>query len=221
MITEHAFNEKVRQSTGRPKDAAKRKGIVHAATTLFMKQGYELTSMEAIAKLADVSKLTIYSHFANKMELFKEVIMQRCDKLAAPESFMNFAKLPVKQALLQLGGILARLIFSPDSVHLLRIMQSEAMHHPQIVKVFYQSGPQRVKEAFGELLKEWHRQGQLSVPDIGTATEQFFSLLKGEAHVKVMMLLAPNLSADEMDAHVQATVQLFLATYLSKTGSSA
>ena len=87
--------------------------------------------------------------------------------------------------------------------------------------IFYEAGPRRVKAAFGELLKEWDRLGQLAIPDITRATEQFFSLLKGEVHAKVMMQLAPNVSAHEIDEHVHATVALFLAGYLSKTGVGA
>ena len=178
--------------TGRPKDALKRESILAAATTLFMKQGYELTSVEAIAKTADVSKLTIYSHFTNKTELFRVVIEQCCDQLAAPESFIAYARLPVEQGLLQLGANLAALIYSDEAIHLQRIMQSEALQHGQIVKVFYEAGPQRVKLAFAELLSLWQqqKQKQLVITDINRATEQFFSLLKGEPYVKAMLLLS-------------------------------
>jgi TetR/AcrR family transcriptional repressor of mexJK operon len=203
-------------TTGRPKDALKRENIIAAATTLFMKQGYELTSVEAIAKTADVSKLTIYSHFTNKTELFRIVIEQCCDQLAAPESFIAYAKLPVKQGLMQLGGSLTALIYSDEAIHLQRIMQSEALQHGQIVKVFYEAGPQRVKLAFAELLSVWQQQKQLVITDINRATEQFFSLLKGEVYVKAMLLLSPIPTADEIELHVQSTVTMFLAAYQAK-----
>ena len=200
-------------AAGRPKDALKRERILAAATALFMQQGYELTSVEAIAKAADVSKLTIYSHFTNKTELFRIVIEQCCDQLAAPESFIAYAKLPVKQGLLQLGASLAALIYSDEAIHLQRIMQSEALQHAPIVKVFYEAGPQRVKQAFAELLSAWHQQKQLDIADINRATEQFFSLLKGEVYTKAMLLLSPIPSADDIELHVQSTVLMFLATY--------
>lgn len=200
-------------ATGRPKDALKRENILAAATALFMKQGYELTSVEAIAKTADVSKLTIYSHFTNKTELFRVVIEQCCDQLAAPESFIAYAQLPVKQGLMQLGTSLAALIYSDDAIHLQRIMQSEAIQHAKIVKVFYEAGPQRVKLAFAELLSVWQQQQQLVIGDINRATEQFFSLLKGEVYVNAMLLLSPIPSADEIELHVQNTVAMFLAAY--------
>ena len=204
-------------TTGRPKDALKRENILTAATALFMKQGYELTSVEAIAKTADVSKLTIYSHFTSKTELFRIVIEQCSDQLAAPESFIAYAKLPVKQGLMQLGGSLATLIYSNDAIHLQRIMQSESLQHGQIVKVFYEAGPQRVKLAFAELLSQWQQQKQLVITDINLATEQFFSLLKGEVYVKAMLLLSPIPTADEIELHVQSTVTMFLAVYQAKS----
>src|ERR1700685_3610870 len=91
---------KGRGGPGRPKDSAKREGIVRAATALFMKDGYELTSMDAVAKKADVSKLTIYSHFADKSDLFREVIRCRCDKSAMPECFLALAQESPEEALL-------------------------------------------------------------------------------------------------------------------------
>ena len=55
---------------GRPKDPAKRKAILEAAETLFLRNGYDGSSMDAIAAEAGVSKLTVYSHFTDKETLF-------------------------------------------------------------------------------------------------------------------------------------------------------
>lgn len=198
---------------GRPKDAAKREGIVRSANSLFMKNGYSLTSMEAVAKNAGVSKLTIYSHFANKDELFKEVIRLRCEKLATAESFMALAKEPVKEALLQLGINFTSLVFTPDSVRLHRIMQAEAVRHPKVVQIFYETGPKHVRGEFARLLQAWQEQGQLSIPDIAKASDQFFSLLKGEMLVQVTLLGMPMPSEAELKKHVRATVDFFLSAY--------
>ena len=141
------------------------------------------------------------------------MIQQRCDSLAGPDNFLNFAQLPVETGLLQLGALLAALIYHSDSLHLQRTLYSEAIQHPEIVQIFYAAGPQRVKTAFGELLQEWQNQGQLLVADISTATEQFFSLLKGEVYNKAMIFLAPTLNETDLEQHVSATVAAFLAIY--------
>jgi len=198
---------------GRPKDATKHDGIVKAATALFMKDGYTLTSMEAVAKKADVSKITVYSHFANKDELFKAVIQRRCLKMAMPQCYLSHAKEPVEKTLLKIAGNFVTLIYSPDSIHLQRIIQAEATRHPHIVKIFYEAGPLRVRTAFGELLAEWTREGQLNVPDSARAAEQFFSLLKGERLMKTMLKLVPRPTGEELNDHVKATVDFFLKAY--------
>lgn len=207
---------KLRQCSGRPKDTVKLYAIVSAATKLFLEQGYTLTSMDAIAKLADVSKLTIYSHFANKSELFKQVIQQRADLLAAPESFMDYSNQAVEPALVKLGGLFIKLIYHPDSIRLLRIMYSESLHHPEIITLFYEAGPQRIKKAFKDLLFAWVEQKQMAISNLDRATEQFFSLLKGETHIKAMMQIDSQLSETEINEHVQACVDLFLSAYLVK-----
>ncbi|WP_347986800.1 TetR/AcrR family transcriptional regulator [Methylomonas sp. AM2-LC] len=216
MSVKDLVPEKARSRSGRPKSNEKREQILVAAAIHFVEKGYELTSMAAVAKSADVSKLTIYSHFANKADLFKESIQQRCDRQLAPATFNQYAKLPVAEGLLQLGNMLVTLVFDSDSIRLLRILHAEATHHPDIVKIFYEAAPQRVKAAFGELLKDWAHQGQLQVADIPLATEQFFSLLKGELHVKTMLSLTEKLTTQELDTHVQACVRLFLAGYQTK-----
>ena len=202
---------------GRPKDAAKRGDIVRAANTLFLKNGYELTSMEAVAKKAGVSKLTIYSHFDNKDELFKEVIRQRCDKLATPENFMALANEPVEKALLEVGINFTALIFRPDSIRLHCIMQAEAARHPKVVQIFFEAGPKRVREAFCKLLQVWNDNKQLTVPNVAKATEQFFSLLKGEMLMKAMLLQMPMPSEEELKIHVRDTVKFFLAAYKTQS----
>lgn len=67
----------------------RKKQIVEAASQSFSMFGYKATSMEQIAKLANVGKGTIYTFFKNKEELLhyimKELIMEM--KVSAEESF--------------------------------------------------------------------------------------------------------------------------------------
>lgn len=205
-----------RPGLGRPKDTAKRDGIIQAASDMFMSEGYSLTSMEAVAKKADVSKLTIYSHFKNKDELFKEVVLQRCNQLMSDENFSNLSGVPAEKALTDLGMTFAQHILKKDSLCMHRIMLAEADRHPQVVQIFYEAGPKRVRAAFGALLKEWTEQGQLTIPDIAKAAEQFFSLLKGELMMKLMLGQSTHPNSQAVKKHVDATVAFFLSAYKPK-----
>jgi TetR/AcrR family transcriptional regulator, mexJK operon transcriptional repressor len=69
---------------GRRRQAeAKRAAILDAAEELFVSSGYELTSVDAIAARAGVSKRTVYDHFGDKESLFRSVLARVDDALVA------------------------------------------------------------------------------------------------------------------------------------------
>ncbi|MGH3181351.1 MAG: TetR/AcrR family transcriptional regulator, partial [Streptosporangiaceae bacterium] len=59
---------------GETRTARKRRAILNAATTLFLHDGYQATSMDEIAAAAAVSKQTVYKQFADKQSLFREIV---------------------------------------------------------------------------------------------------------------------------------------------------
>jgi TetR/AcrR family transcriptional repressor of mexJK operon len=69
---------------GRRRQAeTKRATILDAAEELFVSSGYELTSVDAIAARAGVSKRTVYDHFGDKQSLFRSVLERVDDALIA------------------------------------------------------------------------------------------------------------------------------------------
>ncbi|MFD0773202.1 TetR/AcrR family transcriptional regulator [Streptomonospora algeriensis] len=67
----------------RQRSESKRAAILDAAETLFVSEGYELTSVDAVAARAGVSKRTVYDHFGDKRSLFQSVLARVNDALAA------------------------------------------------------------------------------------------------------------------------------------------
>ncbi|WP_152395130.1 TetR/AcrR family transcriptional regulator [Paenibacillus guangzhouensis] len=59
----------------------RRKQVVEAASKSFALFGYKATTMDQIAKIANVGKGTIYTFFANKEELFDEILQQVIQEL--------------------------------------------------------------------------------------------------------------------------------------------
>ncbi|MFO1445473.1 TetR/AcrR family transcriptional regulator [Bacillus sp. Bva_UNVM-123] len=64
--------------------------IIEAATKSFSLFGYKATTMDQVAKIANVGKGTIYTFFKNKEELFDEIINSLVSemKLAADEAIV-------------------------------------------------------------------------------------------------------------------------------------
>lgn len=72
------------QTPGRRKrSASKQAAILDAAEALFVADGYELTSVDAIAARAKVSKRTVYDHFGDKQTLFSAVLEQANEAMTA------------------------------------------------------------------------------------------------------------------------------------------
>ncbi|WP_323746238.1 TetR/AcrR family transcriptional regulator [Catenulispora pinisilvae] len=63
--------------------AAKRRAVLAAARDLFVSQGVDRVSMDAVAARAQVSKATVYSHFGDKQRLFRAILADAAESLDA------------------------------------------------------------------------------------------------------------------------------------------
>jgi AcrR family transcriptional regulator len=58
--------------------------LVAAARELFAKEGYDATSLDAVAARAGVTKGAVYHHFNGKRQLFEAVFTGEVERMAAP-----------------------------------------------------------------------------------------------------------------------------------------
>jgi TetR/AcrR family transcriptional repressor of mexJK operon len=194
---------------GRPKDLEKRAAILDAAKRLFPLSGFEGTSMDAIAADAGVSKLTVYSHFTDKETLFVAAIRARCEDQVPAALFDVDASGPVRGQLEAIAHAFLGLITTPEAISLHRILTSSGSS-PKLSQLFWEAGPLRMRQSFEEFLKKEVEAGKLEIPDITRAASQFFSLLKGELHARLLCGCTQSITAQDIDDQVNATVDLFL-----------
>lgn len=71
------------EKTTRAGSATKRAAILVAARDLFLRDGVERTSMDAIAARAAVSKRTVYDYYGDKARLLRSVVDAAADSLLA------------------------------------------------------------------------------------------------------------------------------------------
>ncbi|MFI8747277.1 TetR/AcrR family transcriptional regulator [Pseudomonas sp. NPDC077186] len=198
---------------GRPKDPAKRQAILEAAKTLFLRHGYDGSSMDAIAAEAGVSKLTVYSHFTDKERLFSAAVKAKCEEQLPELLFELPAGVPIETVLLSIGRGFHALVSSRESVELHRMMVSLASQDPKLALMFYQAGPQRVLQEMEALLRKANANGLLQIADPLGAADQFFSLVKGGAHFRLLIGCCAPLEGEAAERHVREAVGLFLRAY--------
>jgi len=199
-------------SPGRPKDLNKRAAILDAAKRLFTLQGFDGVSMDQIASQAGVSKLTVYSHFGDKDALFTEAVRAKCEEQMPADLFPADLKGPLRLQLTRIAQAFFALITSDEALSMHRMMLTQSSD-VRVRQMFWQAGPQRVQEAFNEFLQARVAAGDMVVPDIARAPSQFFCLLKGELHMRMVSGLCAAPGKREVDAHIDATVDLFLRAY--------
>lgn len=61
----------------------RRQEIMEAAAKSFSLFGYKATTMDQVAKIANVGKGTIYTFFANKEELFNAIVLKMIEEMRA------------------------------------------------------------------------------------------------------------------------------------------
>ena len=195
---------------GRPKDLEKRAAILAAAKRLFPLLGFEGTSMDAIAAVAGVSKLTVYSHFTDKETLFVAAIRARCQDQVPDALFDVDTTGPVRGQLEAIARAFLGLVTSPEAISLHRLLTASGSASPKLAQLFWEAGPLRMRQSFELFLQKEVEAGQLEIPEIPRAASQFFSLLKGEIHARLLCGCTQSISVQDIDDHVQATVDLFL-----------
>ncbi|HBC19573.1 MAG TPA: TetR family transcriptional regulator, partial [Alcanivorax sp.] len=98
------------------------------------------TSMDAVAKEAQVSKLTVYSHFSDKETLFSAAIEAKCQNMLPVPIFALDESQPLRTTLTKIGLAFLELIHSPDAVELQRLMNSQATQDPEMSRLFFEAG---------------------------------------------------------------------------------
>lgn len=201
-----------RAAPGRPKDLAKRGAILDAARELFLEHGFAGVSMDQIAARAGVSKLTVYSHFGDKDALFLAAVESYCDAQVPTALFTPAPDQPLRHRLVGVARAVYALMASPDAVAGFRMMCSQASATGTLPDRFWDAGAGHLQAGFAGLLARRTAAGELAIDDPARAASQFFALLRGDLHPRMIIGCCGCRDAD-VDAHIDATVDLFLRAY--------
>jgi TetR/AcrR family transcriptional repressor of mexJK operon len=195
----------------------KRTAILDAAAELFLRQGFERTSMDELAARADVSKQTVYAHFASKQALFS----------AMADSLTGAAAGAVQTGLgdWQGGTSLAEHLTayavrqlevprSPRLMQLRRLAIAEAGRFPELGKALHDGGPARAIAGLADAFARWHSEELLEAPDAHVAATHFNWLVMAEPVNRAMLLGDAAVPGPaELKRHAAEAVRIFLAAY--------
>lgn len=184
---------------------AKRRTILRSAKSVFLKFGFEGTTMDAVAERARVSKMTVYRHFEDKEALFAGVITELCAHISGENFNTLFTKTP-ENALRDFARRMIAIVFAPETVELHRIVIAECQRFPKLGRLFYESGPEASIRALAEYLARNKGDPALKVRDPQRSAEEFLELLRGYAHLRVILGLEKAPTAREISQRINTAI---------------
>ncbi|MGJ5832150.1 TetR/AcrR family transcriptional regulator [Streptomyces ossamyceticus] len=164
----------------------KRAAILTAARELFLSDGFDRSSVDAVAARAGVSKRTVYDYFGDKRTLLQAVVD------AVGQSLITTIRSTLDETLTDRTGdadledalvafsmrIATDMLGSAEYATLQRLVRAESGHLP---RPGYNSMADTPDEALAERFAAFRTAGLLDVPDPRLAAAQFIALTFGVA----------------------------------------
>jgi TetR/AcrR family transcriptional repressor of mexJK operon len=191
--------------------------ILEAATTLFLRNGYLGTSVDDIAALAHVSKQTVYTHFADKEQLFGELVRGNISRV---DTFIESVTAGLGQSTSVADDLRAfarrhvRAVVQPEAVQLRRLVIGEAGRFPDLAREYYERVPQRVIAALATQLQLLAERGLLRLHDPLLAANHLAWLILGVSlDAAIFGVDGARSSLADFDWLADRAVDAFLAAY--------
>ena len=204
------------KSADRPptRSELKHAAILDAAAHEFRESGFAATSMDRIAERAEVSKRTVYNHFANKDALFEAILEVLWDRARRATELEYDPEITLEE---QLGTLALRkleVLADPNYLGLARALVAEAIRSPGfLVEKWQQLAAE--EEAFPRWIEAAIEDGRLVATDPALAADQFMTLLKGAAFWPQVVGVAQTPTENERQSIIDSVIELFLARYRS------
>lgn len=207
------MDNKTHSSVGRRKDLEKRKQILEAAKAVFLKSGYHGSSMNQIARVAGVTKLTIYNHFQDKENLFTCAIEQTCEQSIQAQRFLLEASSDFHQAFYQACQLTLAVVYLPGAIKLEHLLIELAAEKSPLAQQFYNASRGRIRLLWEDFFQSAGKLQQVLNIDYFQQTELIMSLLLGVRHYEVLLGIRDLPTEAEKQQIIENSMQIFLLKY--------
>lgn len=190
--------------------------VLEGACQVFLADGFEGASVDKIARVAGVSKATLYSYFPDKRLLFGEVAKCECQRQADRATTAIDMNAPADQVLRSVAAHLIGFLTSDFGRRMFRICVAETSRFPELGRAFYTSGPQLVRDMLVGFFEKAIAGGELEIDDLDLAAHQFAELCKSVIFARLVFGVQTEFTQPEIDRVIEGAVRMFMARYEKK-----
>jgi TetR/AcrR family transcriptional repressor of mexJK operon len=177
---------------------------------MFLAHGYRNASMEKIAQTAPVSKATLYNHFDSKGALLGAVISGLCGSLLQTMTQVTIESGDVENNLNKIATSAVDLIYAEDALAIYRLVVAESPDFPELGQLFYASGPQATLTQLEDYFRRLNAGGNFNISDPVFAADAFFSMLKGDLHLRCLLSKTLRPSTDEKKHLIEKVISFYM-----------
>jgi len=197
----------------RPQEAAraeKKKAILKAALSVFIKRGYGDATIDEIVSIAGGSKATVYKYFKSKEDLFTIVVDEIVVNTGTVEPDDS---LPPALALTSYSETRLKVFLSKEHIALRRLIIGESLRFPRIAWTYYQHGPENSRRQLERYFRSDRIRKTLRIDDPGTAAMLFQSMLMHPITLHTLFNKEVQMTRTQVSEHVKLVVDKFIRLY--------
>ncbi|HEY6257139.1 MAG TPA: TetR/AcrR family transcriptional regulator, partial [Xanthobacteraceae bacterium] len=177
---------------------------------------FDAASMNEIARVAGVSKGTLYVYFANKEQLFEAIVGHECRAQGERIFALDASDHDVEGVLTRLGLAFVEFLCRPERAPSLRTVIAIAERMPEVGRQFYQTGPAFGLAQLTTYLNAQVAAGVLVIEDCEVAAAQFMDSCLATLFKPILFNLGTVPSPERIAHVVKIAVRTFLAAYLPR-----
>ncbi|MGB3409039.1 MAG: TetR/AcrR family transcriptional regulator [Jannaschia sp.] len=187
--------------------------VLEGARSVFMSDGYEGASVDAIARAAGVSKATLYSYFADKRLLFMEVAKAECGlQIEEADAILTDESTP-REVLSTAADRMLSFFLSSFGQSIFRMCVAESDRFPELGREFYETGPKLFRAKMVAYMGCAVAEGDLVIDDLELAADQFAELCKASLFPELVFGIRKTVTEAEKTRVIDGAVDTFLARY--------
>ncbi|GFD69634.1 transcriptional regulator [Alteromonas sp. KUL156] len=196
----------------RTRSDVKREAIIQAATQAFQEYGVNGTSMDKLAELANVSKRTVYNHFATKEDLVMHLITKQFEEAKLSITVEYDSSRDLSEQLCEL--VLQDIEFIVTEAHLdiARVAIGHFFYEPDKLKD--EVAQLRAQEtALHRWLKAAKADNKVDYDDLSRVVDEIDSLVKGQCFWPQLFKIDNELSHNDKRSIAENIVALITSRY--------
>lgn len=189
----------------------RRQQIIDGALQVFASKGFEKATNKDIATASGIgSPGLIYHYFKDKGDLLREVVEQRMPLLQLLiHSEAEIMSKPPQDALTLFGKAFLKVMETPKSAAMMKLLVSEAFRQPVVAQMFNIIGPSRSISFLTRYLAKQMSEGVLKTTNPSVAARCFVGSLIAYMITREVFL-QPDVQQISSDIMVETAVSIFL-----------